>query len=385
MSGAAQFIVVGSGVIGASIAYHLARRGAAVTLLDAAEPAVAPSASWASAGGLRSQGRHGPERAISMAAAARWPTLSEELEADLACGFGGHLHVAETAAEEPAIEARLQADRAAGIAIERVDSAAMRAIAPALGQHLRLGAFTAGDGQANPALVSRAFARAAQNHGAQLRLNTAVRPHMGRGGVQGVRLPDGDVLRAERVILAAGAWSVAWLREIGIHLPLRWRGLQMLVSDPVPVRLDPTVTAVGRNLSLKQTPSGGIMIGGRWFGRPAGAPPAVEPIPDHVPRQWAGAQSILPCLAQSRLQSSWAGAEAQTLDGMPFIGATDSGGLYLATGFSNHGFQISPAIGALVADDLLLGPQPMLTPFHPARAGDANVSWSHFENETLEL
>jgi sarcosine oxidase subunit beta len=117
------------------------------------------------------------------------------------------------------------------------------------------------------------------------------------------------------------------------------------------------------------------MIGGRWFGRPAGAPPAVEPIPDHVPRQWAGAQSILPCLAQSRLQSSWAGAEAQTLDGMPFIGATDSGGLYLATGFSNHGFQISPAIG----------PQPMLTPFHPARAGDANVSWSHFENETLEL
>ena len=70
-----KIIVLGSGIIGASIAYHLAIRGGDVTLVDRAPPASAPGATWASAGGLRSQGRHAAEHPITLAAARRWPSL----------------------------------------------------------------------------------------------------------------------------------------------------------------------------------------------------------------------------------------------------------------------------------------------------------------------
>ena len=385
MKNVADFIVVGSGVIGSSIAYHLACGGARVVLVDAATPAAAPSASWASAGGLRSQGRHGPEQAISIMASARWGTLAEELEADLECSFGGHLHVAENEAEEPVIEARIVDDRAAGISIQRLEGAQLRDVAPALAHHLRLGAWTPADGQANPARVAQAFAQAAQRLSVRRLINTPVRARIDQGRLDGVHLPDGDVLQADRVILAAGAWSVAWLREIGCMLPLRWRGLQMLLSDPAPTRLMPTVTAVGRNLSLKQTPLGAFMIGGRWYAAAAGNEPAVSLIPNHVERQWAEAAAILPDLAHRTLWRSWAGVEAQTLDSMPLIGDAEAEGLYLATGFSNHGFQISPAIGALVADELLTGNKAMLAPFRPDRFGTSNEAWSRFDSEPVTL
>ncbi|NPD68659.1 FAD-binding oxidoreductase (plasmid) [Lichenicola cladoniae] len=381
MTTTTQCAVLGSGVIGASIAYHLAKAGARVVLIDAAEPAVAPSASWASAGGLRSQGRHGPEQAISIMAAARWRTLEQELDADLGVLLGGHLHVAETEAEEAAVLARVQADRDAGIAIEQVGAREIREIAPDLSAHLRLGAWTPDDGQANPARVAQAFARAAERHGAACLLRSPAQPLVELGRVTGLLLPSGETLRPEHVILAAGAWSIGWLREIGCTLPLRWRGLQMLLSDASPARVSPTVTAVGRNLSLKQSPSGGIIIGGRWFARPVGAAPAVEPIEDHVLRQWAGATAILPDLRNRVLQRSWAGAEAQTLDSMPFIGSLGETGVYLATGFSNHGFQVSPMIGALVADDLLGQKQDLLNPFRPERSGVPDDAWFRFERE----
>src|SRR5438874_13186554 len=75
----ADIVVVGGGVIGSSIAYHLARAGARVRVYEQAAPAVAPSASWASAGGVRQQGRDPREWPLTLCAARRWPGLHEEL------------------------------------------------------------------------------------------------------------------------------------------------------------------------------------------------------------------------------------------------------------------------------------------------------------------
>ena len=356
-------LVLGGGVIGASIAYHLAVKGASVTLVDEAEAATAPSATWASAGGLRSQGRHAAEHAITRAAAKRWATLSDELDADLEVRLGGHLHLAETEAETAVIEARIAADQAGGIAIERVDARAILELAPDLAPHLRLGAWTPGDGQANPALTMRAFSRAAERAGARRCFGRRATPFLREGRVAGIRFPDGDSIAADTVILAAGAWSIALLGKFGVQLPIRWRGLQMLLSKPADVSLRCTVTAAGRNLSLKQTPQGRLMIGGRWFAAMVGPEIRVRPIEDQIERQWDGAAAILPALRHLSIERNWAGAEAQTIDGMPFIGPAGLSGLYVATGFSNHGFQIAPLIGALVADDLLDRCHAWLEPF----------------------
>jgi sarcosine oxidase subunit beta len=357
-------IVIGSGVIGASIAYHLARDGVRVTLVDQAPAAATkPSASWASAGGLRSQGRHAEDQPITKAAALRWKTLSEELDANLEASFGGHLHIAEQDSEVSVIEARIATDSAAGLSTERVEGAVLRRLAPALSKRAIIGAFSSGDGQAHPGRTADAFAAAAQRLGAKLMFDDKAKVETNGDRIAAVTLADGTRIVADTTILATGAWSIGLLAELGMKLPLRWRGLQMLLSDMAEPILAPTVTAVGRNLSLKQTPSGEFMIGGRWFAAPKAGRIDTDCIDAHVARQWSGAAAILPALRNRRMAQAWSGVEAQSIDSLPFIGRAGVDRLYVATGFSNHGFQISPLIGALVASDLTSGAEPLLAPF----------------------
>jgi sarcosine oxidase subunit beta len=363
----ADVVVLGAGVIGASIGYHLARQGVACTIVDPRHPGEAPTATWASAGGLRSQGRAPADAPLTTASAVRWPTLSDELEADLEVVLGGHLHVAEREEELAALEARVAADRANGIAIELLDHAALHEVAPSLSPRAIAGALTAGDGQAHPGRTAAAFAAAAQRNGASLRFGQSATPIAGAGGLTGVRLDSGEEIAVDTVVLSAGAWSIGILDAMGIVLPIRWRGLQMLLSEVAPPLLAPTITAVGRNLSLKQSPSGQMMIGGRWWARSDPGEPATAPIDGHTARQWSMAVGILPVMANLRLAQTWAGVEAQSVDWSPFIGRTAIDGLYLATGFSTHGFQISPAVGALVAEDITRGAAPLLAPFAPDR------------------
>ncbi|WP_172327670.1 FAD-binding oxidoreductase [Mangrovicoccus sp. HB161399] len=376
-------IVLGAGVTGGAIAWHLARSGAKVALVDAAGPAAAPSASWASAGGLRSQGRHAADQPLTLMAAARWPLLGAELGADLEESFGGHLHLAETEAEIPVIEARIAADLAGGLAIERVEPARIREIAPEITARALLGAYTQGDGQAHPGRVARAFAAAAAREGAALRFGQAARLLPGADGVAGVAFADGSALKAGTTVVAAGAWTEALLAPFGLDLPIRARGLQMLLSDIAPRDLlAPTVTAVGRNLSLKQLRSGAFMMGGRWFARPTGRGLETLPLDAHAAKQWAGAAAILPRLARHRLVHQWAGTEAQSIDGNPFIGRSLPG-LYLACGFSNHGFQICPAVGELVARDLATGSEPLLAPFATDRIAPDAARLAAFRAEPI--
>jgi len=95
-----EVLVVGGGVIGSSIAYHAARQGRNVLVVERAEEvACEPAASWASAGGVRRQGRHPAEAKLAVEAIERWRTLEEELAADMQYRRGGNLLLAETEAE----------------------------------------------------------------------------------------------------------------------------------------------------------------------------------------------------------------------------------------------------------------------------------------------
>lgn len=346
--GRPDFSVVGAGVIGSAIAYHLALRGAAVELIDPSDAAAPPSASWASAGGVRSQDRDPREWPLAVEAARRWPLLAEELEAPTGFRAGGHLHLVYQRSEVDELADRVQRERQAGIEVELVDRSDARSLAPGLADRFAAAAYTEGDGQADPRATTRAFREAAVRHGCRL-----VR----------VAMTSLEPLASANVVLSAGAWS----RRL-VELPLRSDALQMLLSEPVVPRLRPTVTAP--RLSLKQLPSGAYFIGGGWPGleKPDGG---CEVLPESVSGSWYAAAAAYPPLRETQLAESWCGLEAFTEDGVPLIGRLpERPGVYVAAGFCGHGFQLAPAVGRAVAADLLGDSVPELAPFDPNRFAD---------------
>ncbi len=374
-----EVLVIGGGVIGSSIAYHVARQGRNVLVVERNEVAVEPAASWASAGGIRLWEQNPPEAALASAALARWPTLTEELEADLQYRQGGHLLLAENEGEADHLQSFMQRQQELGFAnlsfVERNE--ALRLV-PGLGLHVVSGVFNPDCGHADPRLTTRAFAAAAKRHGAiywtgteclalKRVANRVVGAQTGRGFIQ-----------AQHVVLANGAWSRDLASSIGIQLPLRKCVLQVLLSTPAPPgMLVPVLSAFGRALSLKQLPDGAFVLGGGWLGDPTPDGLSYTLRQESQQGNWAVACDLFPPVSQQRLARAWGGLQAHTLDDLPFIGGfSQLEGLTLAFG-SWYGFALSPAIGSSVANHLAGLPTPELDQLTPNRI-------SHFDPAQIE-
>ena len=368
MSVRVDVAVIGGGVIGSSIAYHLACRGRRVVVFDIADPASAPSASWASAGGVRQQGRDPREWSLAREAAARWPGLTAELGADLAYRQGGHLHLVERDEDLRALETRVAGERAAGLDVHIVYGQDLRAVAPHVMAGARAGAYSPGDGQANPRMTTRAFAAAAVARGATYHTNTAPARLLHHGDrIEGVE-SGAERAAAEWVVLAAGAWSAPVAAEVGLDLPIAPRAPQMLLTDPAPPTLVPTVTAAGHRLSLKQLPSGKFFIGGGWPSDVDRERMSCTVRSEHVDGSRRVATAVFPPLGSRRVAQAWCGLEAQSIDGAPLLGMVPGlDGLCVAVGFSGHGFQLSPAVGRAIADLLTGHWTKALEPLSPSR------------------
>src|SRR5581483_2775897 len=139
-------VIVGAGVIGNSIAYHLARMGQRVLVIERGDIATAPVASWASAGGVRRQGRHPAEALLASEAIARWPALSEELEADLHYRQGGNLLLAENDEEAAQLVDFVREQHTLGFHdVCLLDHKATHEIASALNAHISASSYSPAD------------------------------------------------------------------------------------------------------------------------------------------------------------------------------------------------------------------------------------------------
>jgi len=365
-----EVLVIGGGVIGSSIAYHVARQGRSVLVVDRCEVAQEPAASWASAGGVTPDwGQDPAEAALASAAIERWPTLADELETDLQYRQGGHLLLAENAAEAERLQALVQRQHELGFAdVCFVDRQDVFSLVPGLGEQVVAGSFSPSDGQANPALTTSAFANAAKRHGA-VYWTSAECLALDRIADRVVGALTGrGIVQAKQVVLAAGAWSGAVASSIGLELPLRVRVLQALLSTPAqPGLLQPVVGAVSRALSLKQVQDGAFLLGGGWLGDLSPDRRSYTLRPEGQRGNWTTACELFPPLRLQRLERAWGGLQAQTIDDYPFIGSvSELEGLALAFG-SWYGFALAPAIGRSLANHLAGLPTPELDHLSPSR------------------
>lgn len=362
-----EVLILGGGVIGSSIAYQVARQGRKVLVIERNEVAVEPAASWASAGGIRPL--HPAEAALARAALARWPTLAEELEADLHYRKDGHLLIAESEVEAEQLQSFVQRQHALGFAeVSFVDRKRVVSLVPGLGEQIAAGSFSPVSGHADPRHTTRAFAVAAQRHGAIYWTGTeCLTLHKVADRVVGALTERGNV-QAEQTVLAAGAWSRELASSIGIQLPLRMRALQTPLSTPAPPRvLLPVLSTVRGTLSLKQLPDGAFLLGGGWLGDPTSDGRSYTLRQESQQGNWSLACEVFPLVGKLQRASAWGGLQAHSLDDLPFIGSFSGlPGLTLALG-SWYGFAFAPAIGRSVADHLAGLPTPELDQLTPDR------------------
>jgi glycine/D-amino acid oxidase-like deaminating enzyme len=369
-------LVVGAGVLGCAAAYHLARRGVDVLIVERGE--LNREASGSNAGTLHVQmpGKHfrahydrpdltaaerehvGATDRLYAEAARAWRTLEAELGSDLGVRRRGGLMVAETDEDLARLDRKSRLERPFGIETEILTTRDVLAIAPHLSTRLAGAAYCPDEGFANPLLVAPAYVRAAARHGARLRRDTRVVgiERVGRGGFR-VRTAAGTV-EARRVLCAAGAQTPGIAAMVGLALPIVAHALQVIVTEPWPPVLAQLIQHASRSLSLRQTPHGTFVIGGGWPAQPGDAdgarPRTVLP---SIVGSARVVSDVLPCVAGARVLRAWAGMTTATgaRNRVGFVGeyARVPGFFVLMAG--GWGFALSPVLGRLAAELLCDG------------------------------
>ncbi|MCA3572661.1 MAG: FAD-binding oxidoreductase, partial [Aestuariivirga sp.] len=286
---AKRVIVIGSGIIGASAAYHLARAGAEVTVLDAGEPGgVATRASWAWINA--SWGNPEPYFRLRMRSMAEWRRLQGDVP-DVGLDWCGGLI---WDLPEPELAA-YAADRAAwGHPIRRVNRAEILALEPHLKAVPDHAWHVAEEGKVEPLEAASALLAAAVALGAEVMPQTPVRWLEGEDRVTGVMTIDG-VIHADEVVVAAGVHTADLLDSVGITLKLTAPAGLLAHSQPAPKLLNGLVMTPG--LHLRQTAEGRIVAGTDF----AGADPE-------------GDRQALAADLQARVAAQISGAESLSLD-----------------------------------------------------------------------
>lgn len=361
-------LIVGGGIAGAAMAFHLSRSGVDVVLVDRGE--LNREASGTNAGSFHLQlaihqlsgagtnadrERLLADARLSLEAFELWNTLGAELDGDIGVHQTGGWMVAETPAELAVLSEKHALEQAAGIETEVVTGAALADRAPYLSPRLLGASYCPAEGHANPLVVAPLYALRAVQAGATIRINTDVRRIDVRSGSAARRFTvhtSAGVIHAHRVVDCAGAWSGELAAMVGLRLPVRREGLHVNVTEPRPRMFHPMIQHIGRRLTLKQTGAGTFIIGGGWP-TPSAAPPR------RYPTEWraaagnlAVALDVVPALAEVRVVRTWSGVIVFTEDFSPIVGESE-----LVPGFfvcvASTGFTFSPLFARQLAERMV--------------------------------
>ncbi|MDP8940632.1 MAG: FAD-binding oxidoreductase [Actinomycetota bacterium] len=339
-------IVVGAGVVGASIAFHLAERGVETLVLDRNGPA---GGSTARSGALIRC--HYP---TSLEADLAWESLTGYFEpwgerVGGGCGFTrtGFTYLAGEDRVE-ALRHNVNLQRKVNVQTELVGPDELGELDPSLDlDGVALAAYEPRGGYADPAATTVGFLGAARKLGARFKRRRVTGLRVRGERISGVETEDGP-LESGIVVLAAGAWSAPLAESAGLELPIRPVRVQVALferPDALPTHLtiiDP-ISGFYARPAAERTTLIGLRDNYQWLQDTEGWNP--KPVSDFVEEASYLLGERIPALRDAPYRTGRAGVLDMTSDGRPVLGPEGPAGLYLAVGWSGTGFKKAPAVG----------------------------------------
>jgi len=365
-------VIVGGGVIGLACAWRLARADLRVRVLERDAPGA--GASFVAAGMLAPVGEvtWGEEALLRMTleSARSWPQFAGELEASSEVEVGyrpsGALHVALDRDETEELRRRFQLMESLGLEASWLRPGGCRELEPGLSTGVAAGVHVPGEAAVDPRAVVAALAAAVEREGGQVVPAADVIGALDSGGrIAGVVTADGREHQAQRVVLAAGAWSGAtsWLPSWA-RPPVRpVKGQVVVLRDAASAPVCERMLASERVYLVPRT-DGRLVIGAtveeRGFDVLVTAGGVFELLRE--------AYRILPDVAELQLVETVASVRPGTPDNLPLIGPSEIDGLLLATGHFRNGILLAPYTAEAVAAAICGGDPPAgIEAAHPGR------------------
>ncbi len=355
----ADIAVIGAGVVGASVAFELARSGHDTVVVERDD--VNLQASGANAGSLhvqllsfdfgeKAEANGGPAAAtlpLGPWAVSLWQEYAEEFGGKLEIRITGGLMVAETQKGMRFLEQKAALERRYGLESEIIGASDLSKLAPALSPSLIGAEYCPQEGKINPLTATYGVMEMAGRLGARLLPSASVTAIEQQNDGWKVVTNRGQI-RARRVVNAAGPWAAEIGRMIGQKIPVFSAPLQMTVTERAPNLVSQLVAHADRHLSLKQLSTGGLVIGGAWTARYNEALRLNQTIRESIEGNLWVANRVLPQLSGLHVIRTWAGMNVN-IDGAPIIGEMPG-----MTGFYNavtsNGYTLAPAVARLTTD-----------------------------------
>lgn len=402
-------VIIGGGIVGLTAALTLAERKIPVVVLE--KGYLAGEQSSRNLGWIRKTSRIAPDVPLAQASDRLWRQMNARVGSDVGYKASGIMFTAKTEEQMNGHEAWLKSVNHIGLDSKLLSSREVSNFVPGGTKNWAGGIYTASDGRAEPTLTASAIAKAAIAQGAIIIEHCAVRTlDFSTGRVSSVITEKGEI-RCEQVLLAGGLWSRRFLGNLGVNLPTLPVICSVLRTKPMK---GPTDIAVGApNFSFRKHQDGGfiitqrgaleapltldhLLIGTRYLKQLRGQGSFLRVSVGRfglndlgLARKWqshdvspfekvrmmdpeankalnleaiTNLQNAWPIFNNLEIMNTWAGVIDVTPDSNPVIGAIDRiPGLFIASGFSGHGFGTSPAAGQLAAD-LMIGHTPIIDP-----------------------
>ena len=389
-----EVLVIGGGIAGASVAFHLASQGHAVVLLERGE--IASEASGVNAGSIDSIGwGDAPDLQATLTAGSLeiFQALQVDLGHDVEFRQSGALRAIQTEAQHAFAAEHVRRLQSRGFRIELLTTREARSLEPTLSPDLLGAIHSPARAQADPVKATRALARAASEHGARVLVHHEVTALSRRGDVYVATTTAAGDVTAPTLVLAAGAWCGPVGAMLGLRIPVVPVRGQMWATDALPPRVFHVISSVEsslhwsrrrdgdpgdppelthrgsgrvtRHLYGRQTRDGAIIFGGdrQVVGHDR------TPDPEGIAVNHAHATEVLPLLRDIPIARTWAGLMPFSLDGKPLIGRIAyHPNLYIASGLASSGFGRGPMAGKLLAEYIHTGKRPdVLADADPSR------------------